>query len=292
MKKKSFAILLALLLPIAGFAQDTNEENKPWKLKGNTGLNLSQTSLTNWAGGGENSVAGNLYLNGDLKYSKDRWDWTNNLVLEYGLTNTKTNGTQKSTDRIEFSTKLGLKATDKWFYSAMADFKSQFAKGYNYPNKDKYISRFMAPAFSNIALGMDFKPNDRFSLFLSPISGKLTFVTDDTLSVKGAFGVDPGDKFKAELGAYVKAQIEQKIMENVTAKSDLNLFTAYNDSFGNIDIEWNLLISMKINKYLNASINTSLKYDDDIKYVDKEGKTRGARVQFKEILGVGVGVTF
>ncbi len=292
MKKKSFAILLALLLPIAGFAQDTNEENKPWKLKGNTGLNLSQTSLTNWAGGGENSVAGNLYLNGDLKYSKDRWDWTNNLVLEYGLTNTKTNGTQKSTDRIEFSTKLGLKATDKWFYSAMADFKSQFAKGYNYPNKDKYISRFMAPAFSNIALGMDFKPNDRFSLFLSPISGKLTFVTDDTLSVKGAFGVDPGDKFKAELGAYVKAQIEQKIMENVTAKSDLNLFTAYNDSFGNIDIEWNLLISMKINKYLNASINTSLKYDDDIKYVDKEGKTRGARVQFKEILGVGIGVTF
>lgn len=295
--KKTFILLSTFLfLSPAVFSQDakdnTSEEAKVWTLKGNTGLNLSQTSLTNWSAGGDNSVSGNAYLNGDLIYSKDKWEWVNNLILEYGLTNTKVNGTQKSADRIEFSTKLGFKASDKWFYTALGDFKSQFAKGYNYPNKEDFISKFMAPAFSNVALGMDYKPNERFSVFLSPASGKFTFVQDDSLSAKGAFGVDPGDKFKAEFGAYVKAQGEQTIMENVTAKSDVSFFTAYDKSFGNIDIEWNLLISMKINKYLNASINTSLKYDDDIKYVDTKGNTRGPRVQFKEILGVGIGVTF
>lgn len=292
MKKIFITLSMILVLSTLGFAQEDSKEDKAWKLSGNTGINLSQTSLTNWSGGGDNSVAGNAYLNGDLKYEKDRWNWVNNLILEYGLTNTKTNGTQKSTDRIEFSTKLGYKAGGKWFYSAMADFKTQFAKGYNYPNKEIYISKFMAPAFSNIALGMDYKPCDQFSLFLSPATGKLTIVRDDTLSAKGAFGVDPGDKFKAEFGAFIKAQAECTVMENVTAKTDLGLFSAYDSSFGNVDIEWNLLISMKINKYLNASINTSLKYDDDIKYIDKEGNTKGPRVQFKEILGIGIGVTF
>ena len=81
-------------------------------------------------------------------------------------------------------------------------------------------------------------------------------------------------------------------MENVKLMSDANFFTAYDDSFGNIDIEWNVLISMKINKYLNASINTTLKYDDDVKYINTQGEKKGPKVQFKEILGIGFGYNF
>ena len=175
----------------------------------------------------------------------------------------------------------------------MADFKSQFYKGYNYPNKENYISKFMAPAYSNISIGMEYRPKDSFfSAYFSPAAGKLTFVNDDYLSDLGSFGVDPGDKFKAEFGAYAKGTLEKNIMENVKLMSDANFFTAYDDSFGNIDIEWNVLISMKINKYLNASINTTLKYDDDVKYINTQGEKKGPKVQFKEILGIGFGYNF
>jgi len=274
-------------------AQDvTNTEVKPWELKGVAGLNFSQTSLSSWSAGGENSLAGNAYLNGALINKSGGWKWTNNLALEYGLTNTKSLGSQKSTDKIELSTQIGYSTDNKWYYTAAADFKSQFAKGYNYPNKDQYISKFMAPGYSNLSLGIEYRPNDNYSIYMSPIAGKFTFVSDDSLSNAGAFGVDPGDKFRAEFGAYVKAKAQKQLMENVNLITKADFFTAYDSSFGNIDIEWDILISMKINKYLTANVNTTLKYDDDVKYIDDDGKQHGARVQFKEMIGVGVAYNF
>jgi len=294
--KRIFIIAVTVLLSTNIFAQDKNTptppEVKPWELKGVGSLNFSQTSLSSWSAGGENSLAGNAYLNGSLTHKRGPWLWTTNLALEYGLTNTKSQGTQKSTDKIELSTQLGYTTDNKWYYTAMADFKSQFAKGYNYPNKEHYISKFMAPGYSNLSLGLEYRPNDNYSVYLSPFAGKFTFVLDDSLSNAGAFGVDPGDKFRAQIGAYLKARAQKQLMENVTLITKADFFTAYDSSFGNVDIEWDVLISMKINKYLNASINTTLKYDDDVKYIDKEGKTHGARVQFKELLGIGLAYNF
>ena len=53
-------------------------------------------------------------------------------------------------------------------------------------------------------------------------------------------------------------------------------------------MNWDVLINMKINKYLNATLNTTLKYDNDVKTINDEGEKRGAKVQFKDILGIGV----
>lgn len=292
--KRIFLFTLLLMSITAISAQEADSTKiGTWKHSGSTGLNLSQTSLSNWSGGGDDAFAGNLYLNGKLEHKKGNWAWINTLALEYGVTSTKAQGAQKSTDKMELATQLGYTTDNKWYYTAMADFKSQFYKGYNYPNKENYISKFMAPAYSNISIGMEYRPKDSFfSAYFSPAAGKLTFVNDDYLSDLGSFGVDPGDKFKAEFGAYAKGTLEKNIMENVKLMSDANFFTAYDDSFGNIDIEWNVLISMKINKYLNASINTTLKYDDDVKYINTQGEKKGPKVQFKEILGIGFGYNF
>ncbi|NDW19304.1 DUF3078 domain-containing protein [Dysgonomonas sp. 216] len=291
--KRIITLMAIALFAVSGFAQDIDKkEVKPWELKGVAGLNFSQTSLSSWSAGGENSLAGNAYLNGSLTHKRGNWLWVNNLALEYGLTNTKSQGTQKSTDKIELSTQIGYSTDNKWYYTAMADFKSQFAKGYKYPDKDNYISRFMAPGYSNLSLGAEYRPNDNYSAYFSPIAGKLTFVTDDSLSNKGAFGVDPGDHFRAEMGAYLKLKAQKTLMENVTLISKADFFTAYDSSFGNVDVEWDVLINMKINKFLTASINTTLKYDDDVKYVDDEGNPKGPRVQFKEILGIGLAYNF
>jgi hypothetical protein len=267
-----------------------------WYLNGVTGLNLSQTALSNWSAGGESSYAGNLYLNGTLVRKSGNWLWANALALEYGLTRTETQGTQKVSDKIDFTTQLGYTTNNKWYYTAMGDFKSQFYKGYNYPDKEHYISEFFAPAYVNLSLGMEFRPNEDYSVYLSPAAGKFTFVQDDYLSEQGAFGVDPGDRFKAELGMYLKARAQKTIMENVTAITSVDFFTPYDKSFGNIDANWDLLISMKINKFLSASINTTLKYDDDVKIIktaeDGTEIKKGPKVQFREMLGIGVAYNF
>ena len=279
---------------LADYSQtdDKGYEEGKWVLKGITGINMSQTAVSNWSAGGENSFAGNAYLNGSLTHKSGNWLWISNLGLDYGLTKTKSQGVQKTSDKIAFSTQLGYQASEKWYYTAMADLNTQFYKGYNYPDKSHYISKFFAPAYSNISLGMDFRPKSNYSLYLSPIAGKLTFVEDDYLSKEGAFGVDPGDRFRAEIGAYIKAKAEQKIMENVNLITSVDFFTPYDKQFGNVDVNWDVLINMKINKYLSATLNTTLKYDNDVKTFNDEGEKHGAKVQFKEVLGIGVAYNF
>ena len=268
--KRIYIVMLFAALATITYAQtdDKGYQEGAWVLKGVTGLNMSQTAMANWSAGGENSIAGNAYLNASLTHKKGNWLWVTNMVLDYGLSKTKSQGMRKSSDKIGLSTQLGYSTDNVWFYTLMGDLNTQFAKGYDYPDKEHQISNFFAPAYSNIALGMEWRPKSNYSLLLSPVSTKMTFVTDDDLSDLGAFGVDPGDHFKIEGGAFVKARAELPVMENVNLITTADFFTPYSKDFGNIDVNWDVLISMKINKVLSATINTTLKYDNDVKTFD------------------------
>ena len=77
----------------------------------------------------------------------------------------------------------------------------------------------------------------------------------------------------------------------------LKLFSNYLKSPGNIDVNWDLMLLMKVNKWLSASVSASLIYDDDIdipldKNDDGINDNVGPRVQFKEVIGVGLNLTF
>lgn len=292
--KRIYIVMLFAALATITYAQtdDKGYQEGAWVLKGVTGLNMSQTAMANWSAGGENSIAGNAYLNASLTHKKGNWLWVTNMVLDYGLSKTKSQGMRKSSDKIGLSTQLGCSTDNVWFYTLMGDLNTQFAKGYDYPDKEHQISNFFAPAYSNIALGMEWRPKSNYSLLLSPVSTKMTFVTDDYLSDLGAFGVDPGDHFKIEGGAFVKARAELPVMENVNLITTADFFTPYSKDFGNIDVNWDVLISMKINKVLSATINTTLKYDNDVKTFDDNGVKKGAKVQFKEVLGIGLAYNF
>ena len=293
MKRIYLMILFATLATIVSAqTDDKGYKEGAWVLKGVTGINMSQTAMANWSAGGENSIAGNAYLNGSLTHKSGNWLWVTNLVLDYGLSKTKSQGMRKSSDKIGLSTQLGYAATKVWYYTLMADLNTQFAKGYNYPDKSHYISNFFAPAYSNVALGMEYRPKSNYSIFLSPVSTKMTFVSDDYLSDLGSFGVDPGDHFKIEAGAFLKARAELPVMENVNLITTADFFTPYNKDFGNVDVNWDVLISMKINKVLSATLNMTLKYDNDVKTFNDEGVERGPKVQFKEIRGIGLAYNF
>ncbi|MFA9370818.1 MAG: DUF3078 domain-containing protein [Labilibaculum antarcticum] len=294
MKKVTLALLF-ICMAIFVSAQE-KQDTSYWKKGGMASLTFSQTSLTNWSGGGDNAISTNAMLNLFSNYNKGKNSWENTLNLEYGMIKQGDQGVRKSIDKIDFVTKYGHKNGGNWYYSALFDFKTQFAKGYNYSNTegvdDVKVSNLLAPAYMTLSLGMDYKPSDVFSAYLSPVTSKMTIVNDDDLSDAGAFGVDPGDKFRAEFGAFTKMTLKKDLFENVNLKSSLDLFTNYSDSFGNIDVLWEVMINMKVNDFLTATVSTSLVYDDDVDYMNKDGINEGPKIQFKEIIGIGLAYKF
>ena len=75
-------------------------------------------------------------------------------------------------------------------------------------------------------------------------------------------------------------------MENITLTTKLSLFSNYANNPQNIDVNWETLLELKVNKFISATISTHLLYDDDISITDSKGKV-GPRTQFKEVIGVG-----
>jgi hypothetical protein len=291
-KKIAFTVVLTFLA-MSIFAQETADTLKYWKFNGVTSVNFTQVSLTNWAAGGENSYALNGLINLSLNYSKDKNDWLNTLNLGYGLQKQGEQDVRKTDDQIDFLSKYGRKVSKSFFISAMLNFKTQFTDGLKYEADTSYvISKFMAPAYLQAALGMEYKPSEVFYAVLSPVAGKLTMVMDDTLSAKGAFGVEAGEKTRLELGGAASIGFKKDIMKNVNFNTTLGLFSNYLENAQNVDVDWKVFVTMKINDYLSANLNTHLIYDDDIKTSDKDGNPRGAKVQFKEVFGVGLTYKF
>lgn len=306
--KRGVLSLLCSALTFFASAQTAPDTTKAWKKGGAITINFNQTTLTNWAAGGQNSIATNGLLNLFINYKKNKTTWDNSAELGYGLLRSGIHGPLfKSDDKIDLTSKWGHEAFYKVYYAALLNFKSQFTNGYNYPNDSVVISDFLAPGYLLGSIGMDYKPNDDLSLYLSPVTGKFTFVNNKTLADAGAFGVDPaeldssgniikqGNRVRKELGAYLTFKYKKKIWNNIAFNTKLDMFSNYFHDFGNIDINWDVLLNMKVNKYLAVSVGTTLIYDDDVDIPIYDGDVvigKGPRTQFREVLAVGFNVKF
>ena len=285
-----------------------------WHKSGFIAANFSQAAFSNWAAGGENSIAGAGLFNFLAKYRGYKKYWDNNLDLAFGFLKTDEFGLRKNEDNVDLGSNYGKFAFGKFYYSAQMDFRTQFAPGYNYPNDSVEISKFMAPGFLTLAVGLNWKPNKYFSLFFSPATGRFTFVLDQKLADAGAFGVDSavysngikiqdGKQIRTEFGASMNAVFEKEIFKNVQFASKLQLFNNYTDKNSanrkNIDVNWENGLIMKVNEFLSAAVTTQLIYDNDIPvpvYQTINGvKTQtgtGPRTQFKESLALSIGYKF
>jgi hypothetical protein len=284
----------------------TADTTQGWKTGGVFAVNLAQTSLTNWAAGGQNSFATNGILSAFANYKRGKSVLVNSLDIGYGLLKQgKNSSSHKTDDKFDFLSKYGLEAFKNFYYAALFNFKTQMAPGYNYPDVTNKISDLFSPAYLVFALGMDYKPNTHFSAFIAPVTARITFVKDKILSDAGAFGVDPGKKSKSEFGGYVRAiytknDFKSEFMKNVSFTTKIDLFSNYAEKPQNIVVNWETLIALKVNKYISANLNTQLLYDDKIRILDDKngngiadpGESFGPRVQFKEILGVGFSYNF
>jgi Protein of unknown function (DUF3078)/Protein of unknown function, DUF481 len=286
---------------------DTVEVMPNWKLKATYGLNGTQSSFVNWSAGGRNNISILGNIDASAKYEKKKVKWDTDLGLALGglqyIGKGETEGVQKTDDRIDVSTSFGYKMKEHWYVSILAGFKTQFIDGYNYPNDSSRVSKFMAPGYVNVALGIDYSPTENFSIFISPLAPKFTFVQDRTLADAGAFGVEPaifdeitgnlkiaGEKFRSEIGAYIKIKYDQDLAENISLKSKVELFSNYVDRPENIDVNAEILLNFKVNSWLSTSLVLNLIYDHDIDILDSNGGF-GPRTQFKSVLGLGVSYT-
>jgi hypothetical protein len=278
------------------------DSTQGWKKGGVFALNLAQTSLTNWAAGGQNSFAINGMLSSFANYKRGKRVWVNSLDLGYGMLKQGGSGYRKTDDKFDFLSKYGYEAFKDFYYAALFNFKTQMTEGwkYNEDNTKTKISNLFAPAYLTLALGLDYKPSAYFSAFIAPLTGKITFVTDKELSDAGAFGVKPGQTSLSEFGGYLRAiytknDFKSEFLKNVTFTTKIDMFSNYIKKPQNIVVNWETLIAFKVNKFISANINTQLIYDDKIKVpVVRNGEQTsiGSLVQFKEILGVGFSYNF
>lgn len=315
MKKINYLFAFILLSISSIQAQEVElETNEPiigfWERSNNIGLDLTQVSFVNWNAGGQNSVSALAKAHFTRKYVKGRFLWNNEFISRYGFNKQVDRESRKTDDVLQINSTAGYKtdSISNWYYSAKFNFATQFSNGYAYPDKTKAISTPFAPAYLFLGLGTEYidKANN-FTAYMSPFTTKVTLVLDQYLANQGAYGVQKalydidgnitrlGRKDRTEVGILISGQYKTAIWENIDLDTRASFYTDYLNNFGNIDVDLQLNLNMKVNKFVKASIYTHLVYDDDIKAVreiDGQNVRIGPRIQLKQILGVGLNYTF
>ncbi|MGP8215693.1 MAG: DUF3078 domain-containing protein [Bacteroidia bacterium] len=322
MKKNIIVIWAVFLLPVLGYAQQAVitgiaqkamnapkfDTVKKWDIGGPVNISFSQSSFSNWAAGGQNSSGLTAMASLHANYTDSAFSWLNDAELGYGFQRVDGMPLQKTTDQIELTSSVGYKIFDHVSLSFLTNFQTQFQPGYTNTADTTLLSKFMAPAYWVLALGLNYKPDKTLTVFLSPITARFVFVEDQALADQGAFGVNPavynsagvkiqnGKQETSEIGAYFKGNYTVTFAKNINLNTNLELFSNYLKDPQNIVINWTTFLRLKVSKYLSATFNTQLIYDNTILtpiYKVENGVNtlagKGPRTQFKDVLGIGLG---
>ena len=281
--KKPLLYLGFILAMLSVNAQETSKDTtKLWTKKGQVTLLFNQSIFNNeWLAGGTTNFSGNLGLNYDFNYKKGAVIWDNKCIVAYGLTKIKAAEiASKTDDRLELNSLWGKKASNVWYYSIFFNFKTQMDSGFDV-NQNK-ISRFFSPAYFQFGPGILWKKNNNLSLNFASTTAKLILVNNHFTELGPSFGVLQGDNSRFEFGASISAYCKLILMTNVSIENRLNLYSNYLEDPQNVDVDYQMNVVMKINRYLSANIALQTIYDDNaIK-----------AVQVREVFGLGANYGF
>lgn len=297
---------------LAGAPQESApvEKVKYWTNSLTLDLGFNQTGLWNWAAGGYHTVALSASLDGKANYAKDLTKWDNRLQVDYGFfwSADKANILQKSTDRFYLESKFAYKTMkdSKWDYTAALDFKSQFSdtwgKYTDEGSPDQWYgtnlkSSLLSPAYFNLALGMQWTPNEWFNINLAPLTGGMVVCTDDRNSLRKTYGMPETAEGSGyyrpvlfQFGAQVKANAKASINDKFSVETQLVLFYDYINkpryTGFPIRVNWDNKISWTISKLFKIGLNTWLIYDPFVGFEDVAEGSAFGKVQFKEFLSI------
>lgn len=267
----------------------------PWTKGMVANFDFTQTYFQHWVKGGQNAISMRSNILLFANYKRRQWEWENYLKWKYGIMQSESlDKFVKNEDLLEINTKVGLKASKSWYYSSQLNAKSQLFDGYEYDKGEKTrISTLLSPSYFSLAIGMDYKPNDNFSLLLSPLTARLIYIKDKSVN-ETTYGIKEGKHSWKQLGPYLKMKWKSKIIKAIEMENSVELFSNYIEHIENIDVDWSMSITMRINYFMSAKIATQLLYDDNVAiplYENIKGqKTQvgvGKRVQFNENISIG-----
>ncbi|WP_417619822.1 DUF3078 domain-containing protein [Oceanihabitans sediminis] len=282
-----------------------------WSKKNVATLDVSEVAFVNWNSGGSNSISALLGFASQANYKYKNFYWNNNLKVRYGVNKQQDQELRKTEDVFEVNSNVGYRrdTLSNWFFTSRFNFKTQFTSGYSYPNTDTSISKLMAPGYLFYGMGFEYGKNiETLSLYFSPATLKSTFVLDQRLANSGAFGVTAavydaegnlireGSRVRTEFGILFTNAYETEIATNIYMKHLASFYTDYINDFGNIDVDWQVNLDFKVNSYIRANLGSHLKFDNDVRNliaVHEEGEEEeyveeAAKIQWKQILGIGV----
>ena len=296
MNKLTFNIFFLFLI-LNVFSQekgvDSSNVKNNWTKSGNFTFLGNQSSYSYWTAGGQTSISGTIKIDYDFNFENNGWNWDTKVITAYGLNSIGGSKYLKKTDdRFEINSLLGKKFTNNlignWSYSSFINFKTQWTKGYRYRKNSNgeeersELTRFFSPAYLQIGVGLYWRKSKDLWVNFAPVTGRLIvvnkFFTENLQDGKQYFGVNKGSNSRFELGASLRSYFKFEFIENVEISNRLSLYSDYLENSGNIDLDYTINTSMKINKYLTTNLILQFIYDDNsIK-----------RLQVREVMGIGL----
>ena len=311
----------ALVAPVNNTLNQINRVDVPipvldlevdyWKHWTKFGINANQASFSdNWSNGGVNSMSVGVLGWHKAEYNKDNFNFVTEVDLRYGKIQNKDQLAKKNNDRIFWDNKLAYKLSKSWAIYTSITFESQFDVGYSYKRDkdrdvemiDTIISSFLAPGYFTESIGLEYKPDNSFSLRLGTGTARQTLVLDDRIAPltvaqysqrypgrtpitedEVRFGVEGGKKFRNDLAFQITANLDKNLSKNLNLKSRYNLFADYKD-IGNPDHRLDLTLTARITRLVNVTFNGIVLYDND--YIMKDDTK--AKVQYSQSLALGL----
>ena len=282
--------------------QDNSGVALGWTKGGTLGINLNQTSHSNWYTKPSDNMMFAVSGTGTYKayHRKGHVLWLNDFLLGYGLISgdvTTNNDIRKNDDRLLFSTTYAPKILGKNLYLAFnGDLSTQISKSFDYAagkfdvnglpsasGKYNVLSSFFTPGYIRAGVGILWKPNTNFRLYVSPLTANITGKMASEFKNLDRFGVKAGETINFGLGALVRADYQTIIAKNFSYKTRVDLFTDYlNKPFSKIDVDWLNSVGFNVTKYVGVNFNLNFRYHEDEIY----------KTQYINNLGVGFNYKF
>lgn len=273
-------VILLLFISICCYSQN-QDSNKNWLHEGHLAVLANQSNFNAWhSGGGENSLSASIGLKYSFDYQKGLYVWDNKLSFDYG-TSKLIKKIFKNNDRLELNSFFAKRVHKNLFSSIFFNFQTQTDAGLK-PETDTRHSEFLSPAFYKLGAGILYKKSKDFKINFSPLLAKLISVDSKFTDYSSSFGVAKDETTRFEFGASVYGYNKSKLMENVYLENIIHLFSNYLDKPENIDLDYQVSLMIKANKYIATNIVFHTIYDHNT--------FKG--FQTREVIALGVNYSF
>ncbi len=269
--------LLGAALPGAARAED--EAEAPvygWKNGFLGGFKLTQAGFSNWAAGGENSLAWQLLSSGRFLYDEEAYDWSNRFKVGYGMTKTGDQESRKAVDEIKLESMFTAVLSGPLGAYGAVNWETQFAKGYAYTDTSRTaVSSFMDPGYFTESVGMSYN-------YLQMVVTRVGFAAKQTVTSSfPAFSDDPDtpeiEDVRAEYGAEWVTDFNYALSEQLAYSTRVNIFSNMK-GFDVTDVRWDNTVAAAVAPYVDVTFDFNLLYDRDV----------STAAQIREALAIGL----